>query len=125
MRRIAVWRSNGEPSGEDFPLSKNLMYYLTRDVSTTYVSGGQVDENAKAVYKEVVHFAVGKELEKAKLSRSSHKETLLERFRKNKKFQDIIGPMYKLKGEGYRSLAQKPFLYHRTRLSRREGCLFF
>jgi hypothetical protein len=109
MQRIAVRRDTGK---RDFPLSRNIMYFLTRDVTTTFVdgSGGQVHENAKAIYKDIVNFAIGRELEKVKLSRSSRRGELLDRLRKIQKFKDIIPPVNDPEGEGYRSLAQKPIL---------------
>ena len=110
IMRTTVIRGGGRGPHDkrDFPLTHNVMLYLTKDISTTYVKGGQVDENAKAVYKDIIKFAIGRELEKVKKSKSPRRAELVELFRKNQKFKDVLAPVYLYKGDGYKAMAMKP-----------------
>ena len=95
----------------EYTLSQNLMLYLTKDISTTYLQGARIDETSKAEYLDIVNFTVGRELEKIKKAvKAKSRVDLLALFRRNQKFKDIIAPKYSFKGEGYRIIATSPIV---------------
>jgi GTPase SAR1 family protein len=108
LQLIIVYRDTQKRNKEkrDFMLSNNLMLYLTKDISTTYLHGARIDETSKVEYLEIINFAIGRELEKIKKAvKAKPRADLLTLFRRNQKFKDIIAPKYSFKGEGYKGIS--------------------
>jgi len=110
INAMRTTESSGAIEQKEYPLTKNVMLFLTRDLSETFVKGGQVDENAKVIYKDIVNFCIGRELAKIKKSKSPLRDSMLDIFRKNQKFKDLLSPLYMYKGEGYKTMAIKPIV---------------
>ena len=113
LQLIIVYRDTQKRNKDkrEYTLSKNLLLYLTRDISTTYLQGARIDETSKTEYLDIINFAIGRELEKIKKAvKAKSRADLLALFRRNQKFKDIIAPKYSFKGEGYRIIATKPIV---------------
>lgn len=95
----------------EFNLSENLMLFLTKDITNTFLPGNRIDETSKQEYLEIIRFAIGRELDKIKKSgKCKARPELLKLFRSNQKFREVIAPNYGFKGEGYRFSSNRPII---------------
>ena len=81
----------------EYNLTDNIMRYLASDVSDIG------DENSKREYLAIVHHAIVSELKViARGGGSQRRREILEIFRSNRKFIDLIAPVYGIKSVSYK-----------------------
>jgi hypothetical protein len=94
IRKIYVTRDDTNEK-RDYPFNENILRYLTRDVTDID------DENAKKEYLSIIDYAIGLELTRIKNSRTENRKRILNIFRMNRKFVDLIAPKYGIKKLSY------------------------
>ena len=103
LQEIVCHKTGTDPLTK--PLTRNLLGFLTQDITDN--NGAQ----AKSDYIEILHFAIGKEMDNIFTKKSGKsRNDLMVNFRKYKKFQNFIAKEFRMKGRGYRELAKYPII---------------